>query len=117
MPARAHDKLLRDPTTKDQILDSLPGTVTQAVRLKLGKIIEQSMTALRAGNGASGSKALEQFRGHTKKYKGKWQTCGEHCDRHMDAGDYEAYAICYWGCIIRGGPTRSPRTPRVTDYS
>lgn len=33
-----------------------------------------------------------------------FESCGDHCQHHLDDGNAPAYATCYWACVMRGGP-------------
>lgn len=33
-----------------------------------------------------------------------WLDCGDYCQHLLDEGDAPGYAVCYWACVIRGGP-------------
>lgn len=94
--------------SKVKILAKLPQKLTSQDKAQVERLVAQSLSAIKAGDGKTSVEKIEEVRAlMSKRANGSpWQTCGAHCNRHLDDGDAAAYAVCYWSCVINGGPKR-----------
>lgn len=98
--------LVKRPDAKNKIIDNLPQNLTSQDKAKLEVLVEQSLSALKAGDNTTSVRKIEEARAITRRLgKGgsSWENCGDHCQHHLDDGNAVAYAVCYWACVIRGG--------------
>jgi hypothetical protein len=94
------------------IFARLPKITRQSDRTKIARMINKSINALNAGHAQISAQMIllikDRLRISAPNLSGlgltPWIACETHCKHHLDNGDPETYAICYWGCVVLGGP-------------
>jgi hypothetical protein len=95
------------PEGNQAVIAKIPQSLSPADKAALTQLINQSMNALRAGDGATSLRALRKVQTIAKKAGGgigPLTTCGDFCQHHLDEGNAPAYAVCYYACVLKGGP-------------
>lgn len=72
-------------------------------------LAERSVEAINNGDEDGAAEGAQLFSAAMRDNSGglgtsPFESCGDHCQHHLDNGNAPAYATCYWACVVRGGP-------------
>lgn len=93
----------------------LPASMSSNDRQVLLQIAQKSIAAQDAGNNVVALEGAKIWAAAMKRNNNDgtspFESCGDKCQHHLDAGDAAKYGVCYWACVLRGGvkivPTNS----------
>jgi hypothetical protein len=93
--------------SKRIILSKLPQNILSQDKTRIVNLVEQSLNAIRSGDGKTSAEKIGQIRAFMKRNAsgGPLEDCYDHCKGHLDNGNPTAYAVCYWACVVMGGPS------------
>lgn len=96
--------------SKAKILANLSQKLTERDKVRLENLIVKSLSALRDGDGITSVQIIKQIKALSRQIGGgiggPLEDCGDHCQHLLDEGKAAEYAICYWACVLWGGPSR-----------
>ncbi len=93
-------------TSQKKILFSIvPNNIKKADKDRIIKSIKKSLDNLENGDPSKVAEGITEFKRMMRAIDNKWEDCGDHCHHFLLEGDPAAYGVCYWSCIIDGGPT------------
>jgi hypothetical protein len=100
--------LSRVGDSKAKILAKLSSKLSKKDKIKLETLVAQSLAAIKDGKVKVAIERINQV----KELLGgsTWNPlfdCGEHCRKLLDGGNAPGYAVCYWACVINGGPSKN----------
>jgi len=108
-------KVVKRFDSDDKIMAKLPPGLRENDKARLESLMDQSLSAIESGDGETAVTAIKEFQDTLELSTGvglddgsPWLDCGKHCQHLLDAGDAPGYAVCYWACVIRGGPVFQP---------
>ena len=101
-------KVVKSTAATRKAKAAISKSVSAAKKKQLDRLVDSSIAATRAGRGDDAVRGIKELRAVMKDNDGEgspWETCGKMCQHHLDDGNAPAYAVCYWACVIRGGPS------------
>jgi len=102
------ERLVKDAKTRDKIVARIPKKLSHDDRAMVEQLVDQSLSAVRAGDGATAESTIRKIRsifGHGGLGLSPWGSCGDFCQHLLDEGNPTGYGVCYWACVLRGGPS------------
>jgi hypothetical protein len=111
-------ELVLESNSEAKITRALPHDITGDDRVNAERLVKESINAIKVGDGSTSVRKIEELRGILVQIQDPWVDCHEICKGLIIVGDPQKYAICYWACVISGGPkaTRIPIVPKP-DFS
>lgn len=87
---------------------TLPVGLSEEHKNLLLQVAAKGIAAANAGNGQLAANAAEVFKtvylDNGGNGESPFESCGTHCQHLLDEGNAPGYGVCYWACVMRGGP-------------
>jgi hypothetical protein len=86
---------------KKKILATLPLNIPAPKRAQLVKLVDESLKALHKRDGKTASQKIEELLQMRQQLDwGGAIACKDKCKHHLDDGNPEKYAVCWYACLI-----------------
>jgi hypothetical protein len=117
MSSTSDAETLKDPATKQKIIGLLQTGLSATQQAAVAELVETSIDAINADNGAKAVLALGELRGHIQEIRsdpaGRWgedkmMFCYDKCEHYLNENKPKEYATCFYICMLRVRPFPPP---------